>query len=124
MRTKTIEDFHSGDLSAAITVREARLVDGMERGRLIGQAFEQPRPNDLQQTVQVVIWPNLVAGTLSAEIAQNGQALKWPDFETLLELPEQLVQQWLEAVYELNPHWSPAETADSNDAASAEKKGN
>ena len=121
MRKKTM-DFDNGELRATIIVREARLVDGMERGKLIGQAFENRRQNEMEQTVQVVIWPNLVAGTHQANIELDGQTQEWPKFETLLELPETLVQQWLEAVFELNPHWQPQQDQPEGEE-SAEKKG-
>lgn len=123
MRTKLIE-FTSGSLKAVITVREARLLEGMERGRLIGRAFEQPRQNELEQTVQVVIWPNLAAGTQAARLMDGPEntELAWPNFETLLELPETLVQQWLEAVFELNPRWEPQQDQPEGEE-SAEKKG-
>lgn len=121
MRKKTM-DFDNGELRATIIVREARLVDGMERGKLIGQAFENRRQNEMEQTVQVVIWPNLVAGTHQANIELDGQTQEWPKFETLLELPETLVQQWLEAVFELNPRWQPQQDQPEGEE-SAEKKG-
>lgn len=47
-------------------------------------------------------YAEVVAGT--AEV----KGLEWPlGFEGFMELPERMVDAWLEAVYELNPHWRP-----------------
>ena len=106
MKTKAIV-FTDGDLAAKVTVKQATLLDGMRRSELTNQAFEQPEENNLRQLARVVVYPVLVAGTLTVDLVQNGETLSWPDLDTLLNLPEELTTDWLSAIYALNPRWAP-----------------
>jgi len=58
-----------------------------------------------------------VAGTAEVE------GLEWPmTFVEFLELPERVVDAWLEAVYELNPHWRPGWAEKEEKKISTRKK--
>lgn len=103
---ETIE-YKEGKIEAHITVRKASVLDGMRRGQLIEQAIQQPDEDPLRQTARIVIYPEIISATLTADIYKDGVELPWPlPFDELIALPEDLVNPWLEAVYELNPAWS------------------
>jgi hypothetical protein len=86
-----------------ITLRTATVLDGMRRGELLGQAFEHPNSDTLVQTAAIVFYPPCVAcsdwkGTL----------------DEFMALPETLVDEWLAAAYELNPHWQQKPEPDAD----------
>ena len=88
-----------------ITVRRATVMDGLKRGAMVNQALENPQEDPLKQTAAVVLYP---ACTAVSEVEKDGEPVQM-DFETFLQLPETLVDAWMEAVRAVNPHWFPEE---------------
>lgn len=100
MQTRTIEhnDFK-------LTVSEATTLIGMKRTRLKVEATNAGETDVDRHLLRLYPYSDLVAATVAAE------GLPWPlDFESFLALPEQLVAEWEEAVYGLNPHWLPQQS--------------
>ncbi len=96
-------------IEAEIDVRRATLLDSMRRTRLIetGKAMNEA---DLDRwMLRVLIYPDLCACT-SGQVQFAGAAgpTVWPvDFETFVQLPDDLGLKLQAAVYQVNPHWSP-----------------
>lgn len=116
-------DYQSGDMMAAITVRRATFLDDMVRQDLLAQALaapvgETPRAN-AERTARIVVFPAICAATVEAYIASLGEALPWPlSFDAMMDLSPDLINEWMAAIWELNPSWAPV----SPQAESAEKK--
>jgi hypothetical protein len=107
MKTKTIS-YEDDDVQAAITVRAATVRDGMQRGRLLAQAFEHPESDDTLQTLRVIHYPACVSAAEGQIVLEGASAaVDQLAFKAFIGLPERLVEMWLTAVYEINPHWSP-----------------
>lgn len=93
-----------------VTVRRATVRDGLERGSLISRAVEKPQEDEIAQTAAVVLYPSAVACSdfelvdASEKVDREG---KYITLDYFLSLPEDFMNRWLEAVYALNPHWSP-----------------
>lgn len=118
MRTKTIEyaeeapDVPEKSTHARIVVGRATYGMGLERARLQSEALDSNSQDEaknwLLNNARLVVLPDLVAGTLDAEIVLNGKPIPWPmDMVDLVQMPDELVNQWLGGIYELNATWSP-----------------
>lgn len=87
-----------------ITVTRATAKIGVMRYLLVGQAIEANKKDEdeANRILHLTLFPDLTAATVAT------QGLKMPlTFEEFIELPEEFVNQWSDAVYELNPHWRP-----------------
>jgi hypothetical protein len=110
MQTRLIE---WGDIR--LTISEATVLIGMRRTRIRLEMEKADEPDLDRKLLGLYTYPDLVAATIQAE------GLPWPpEFEAFLELPDALVAQWENAVYELNPHWLPGGNQPAGD--DAEKK--
>lgn len=77
---------------AEFEVRQATVLDGIKRGRLINQA---PKTDDPDRYIfDVMVYPCLASVT-------SGD---WTP-EMVLAIPGDIVDAWLSVVYELNPHF-------------------
>ena len=96
-----------------LTVSEATVAIGVERQRLRTVAgLDDTRPLEIQ-LLSIATYPDLMA----AVVEQAGFDT-WPvSFDEFMELPEQLVYQWEQAVYDLNPHWYPSKKAGDEEKA-------
>ena len=94
-----------------LVVTEATVLHGIVRTRLRieGRGVED---RDLDSRLLLMYtYPDLIAATVSAE------GVSWPlEFDDFLALPERLVIQWEQAVYELNAHWLPSAITDEGDS--------
>ncbi len=115
--TRTVE-FKDAGHDIRLVVREATALDGMKRTVLQGRAERYIKESSLAGLAggaAVVMaryaYPALIAATVQAE----GLDIEM-DIDTFLELPEQFFWIWSEAVFDLNPHWSPYETSSSQEA--------
>lgn len=85
-----------------VTVSQATVRMGMARTRIRTHGYERADLGEDEKILAVFTYPDLIAGTLSVV------GLDWPpSFDAFLELPEQMIVPWENAVYELNPHWLP-----------------
>lgn len=88
-----------------ITVKRATAGDGIKRGLLIFAAMEAKEKGEIIDEVEYILssrsMPSLTAGT---------ESIKGMDFPTVKELallPEEFVDNWLKAIFELNKTWDP-----------------
>lgn len=112
METRTIEQ---GDVRIVVQAADAEM--GMNRSliREEGRRETEEEQSTARRILRIYTYPDLIATTIEAE------GIPWPlDFETFLRLPDRLVAEWEEKVYELHPHWLP-KTAEQA-AEDAEKK--
>lgn len=88
-----------------ITVCRATAKAGIQRYLLAskGNAENEKEPTDeATKILRLILYPDLVSATVAIE------GLPWPmEFDQFEGLPEDLVNQWGDAVYKLNPHWRP-----------------
>lgn len=142
MRTRTVE-YENGETTYRIVVTEATALVGMKRTILQGQAQgyldglrkegadgdgkgkgkgkaadDRPVRSELEVSALGVlaIWtyPALMAAASEMDGLDPAMGM-----EAFIALPDALVDDWVEATYELNPHWLPQlEPADEE----AEKK--
>ena len=103
IETRTFE-FNSGDEKVALVISRASRRMGMARSILIYEAIQANR-DEKDQVLAVTRrtdYPDCIACTVEAT------GIPWPiTVEQFLELPDDLVEFWGQAVYEMNPHWSP-----------------
>ncbi len=109
----------------ALTVVRATARMGAERGYQIGLAIDEidkdenfPEPLKYLRTS---VFPTLVSLTSKIE------GIDWPmTFEQLQELPEELIDKWLAAIYKCNPHLDPmqaiAESQGESDPKNSQKR--
>jgi hypothetical protein len=89
-----------------ITVARASAKAGIKRYRLMLE--EREEPDEDMKYVRFILYPNLIAGTLSAT------GIPWPPtVEQVAELDEALVNEWMASVYEVNPNWEPRRRDDA-----------
>jgi len=100
-----------------IVVGAANTLMGMRRTRIREEGRKEiEQESDVDRRIlRIYTYPDLIAATVEAE------GIPWPlDFEPFLELPDHLVAEWEQAIYELNPHWIPKAADQSTE--DAEKK--
>jgi hypothetical protein len=94
-----------------ITVIRSTTRTGIKRSLLIFDAFQKKEEKEkagdpVDEVMHILSYrtlPDLISGTESAS------GMKFPiTIEDLMELPEQFVSEWVTAIYEVNPHWNPA----------------
>jgi hypothetical protein len=127
--------FDDGEVLADLTVVKASYAIDLDHAALVGEALKEtagPADTRLQyeRNARAFVVPSLIAGTSAAVIQRRQKVSKkasdewvtvpWPiTFETLAALPGDLVEEWILAVYELNPRWDPFR---EDDQAEREKK--
>ena len=108
-----------GGRTAVVTVGRATARMGIRRSMAIFKAFEdkenaEKEGKPVDQEAFVISYrtlPDLMSGTVSAE------GIELPiSAEDVLDMPEEEVNKWLEAVYSLNPHWNVKTKADKEEA--------
>jgi hypothetical protein len=138
MKHKQIR-FDDGDVRANLTIVKASYDLDIERQGLIDAALAQeptavsttPGAEIYRRNARAFVLPSLITATDICDLQQlaapgvNEQepcwiTIPWPfAFEALLNLPADLIDLWLETVYELNPRWDPSRKVDE---AAREKK--
>lgn len=98
---KTLE-LNINGVAARLEICPASTLMGMQRGRLAAEALEID--NALMWFASRFMYPDCLACT-RGEI--GGRPVAELTFSAYLELPDQLTEAWLEAVYQVNPHWQP-----------------
>lgn len=112
--------------SVSIVVQAATVLTGMKRAIYHNRAQDELKALELGNSTGDVAtilisrytYPDLMGATVEAE----GLDIEGLSLEEFLSLPDELVDPWMVAVYELCPHWSPSFAAASKDEAKAEKK--
>lgn len=98
---KTLE-LAVGDVAARIEIHPATTLMGMRRGQLAAEAKNEADP--LIWFARRFMYPDCLACS-SGDLV--GKPLAELTFDEFLALPDQITEAWLEAVYQVNPHWSP-----------------
>ena len=108
MKTKVIKIHLSGDMDGPETelaLHSARIADGLYRSELIGEALNSFKEGDEsvqdKRTVGIVMRPSCLA-SLDKE-----DPLRKMSIDDFMNLSDQDANDWLFAVYEINPHWNP-----------------
>lgn len=124
--TMKVVDYELDGQAVRLTVTRATTLTGTRRSILIYKALEEVQkdiqkanedgreePEDAIKVLKTSTYPTIVAGTKQVE------GIPWPlSFDEFCELPDSLVFEWENAIFELNPHWNPA----GNIEAEQEKK--
>jgi hypothetical protein len=89
------------DEPVELTLRSSKVDDGLWRGELIAQAV-QARENETQRrsVAGIVIYPNCVPAVKEPDWVRE---MSLDDF--INDVEEQDANTWMDAAYELNPHW-------------------
>ncbi len=129
--------YESGDVKIALIVSEASALTGMKRALLRGRASayldslnnaadednaDDSRalsPLDLSAITLMarIVYPDLISAVVEADGLDL--AMSVDDF---CNLPDSLVDIWEVAVYQLNPHWLPSQSDDTEVGEEEEKK--
>lgn len=94
------------DTTVTLTLIRATARIGVARYQLISKGYEHindsPDEDEALKALRVMVYPDCICGTSQAE------GIEFPiPFEQFVELPEEFVNQWADAVYLINPHWKP-----------------
>lgn len=136
MKTKVFL-YEDNDYDVSITVTAATVLVGSRRASIIGQQHtalamllwgkktdtdgklvDEYIGNDenfSKYLIRTNTYPACIAGTVKIENLLDSEGPGGEKIglnlditpEDFMELPEELVVTWLEAIYELNPHWAP-----------------
>lgn len=109
--------YEDKEVQVNITSHSATIIDGMRLDNLRMHGLKSEETDQLIRTAQTVLWPDCIACSIvnhyaKAEGKAEDGSIIWSKeqvmtFQEFLTLPQQLVEQWCETVFELNPHWSP-----------------
>lgn len=111
----TYSDEHT---EAEIEVRRATVADGARRSRMSADGLKNCGDAEFEEAfTHIRLYPDLLACS-SGRIVVDGVNIWPPTFEQFWQLPEEMVIQWQDAVYQANAHWRPELRGDEN-----EKKG-
>ncbi len=117
-KQKTLE-FDLDDQPVTITVSRSTARTGVLRYQLMtaGNEANQTETDEALKPLRFITYPDCIAGTATAT-----GFTAWPiSFEEFSGLPETLVDDWVNAVYEINPHWRAA-YQQANEEEPAQKK--
>lgn len=89
-------------ISARIDVCPATTLMGMRRGQIAARARHEEDP--LRWYAARFMYADCLACS-TGEI--DGKPVCDLTFDEFLALPDQITEAWLEAVYQVNPHWLP-----------------
>ena len=103
MKTLTIE-FNQDGIQARIEVRRCSGLDGIRRGQMIEEAHLVEDTDITLHIARIAIVPLLLSATDQAIIMVDETTLPWPiSAESLQHVPESLLDDWMSAIYDLNP---------------------
>jgi hypothetical protein len=96
------------DCTFSASVRRATLGDELRRLEMMETALEGDY-NPIAVGFGIGVLPSLLAVTVSGDLIYDGEAVSWPPALTdiLERLPRAALDEWIDAVYELNPDWKP-----------------
>jgi hypothetical protein len=118
---KLILDIYGKKIEVVVGRATARM--GIRRSLLIYDAMDAKEKADkegtkMDQEAYVVSYrtlPDLIAGTMSVT------GMDFPmTADQLLDMPEDVVNAWLKAIYAKNPHWDPANLVRREDEKKAD----
>jgi hypothetical protein len=104
-------EYKDGQYDVVLTVRQATVLDGMERSAIVANMFAQNPHSadmtDIQRYRRVMLLQTYPACLAATNIESRGMKELSTDLtpEEFLGLPEVLVKQWEDTVFRLNGHW-------------------
>ena len=106
MTTKEI-DIHlkeDGEL-VHLNLHSAHIEDGLYRGQLIGEAVHMKENGNARENAKrsagIMMRPSCLASLREDDPLRN------MSLDEFFEIPDYDMNIWLDAVYEINPHWNP-----------------
>lgn len=109
------------DRVVTLTIVRATTRIGVARYLLAGEGnrVNETETDEALKILRLIIYPNCISCTTSVE------GMDWPiTFDQFVDLPEDFVDKWLEAVYTMNPHWQGPEVAEKNAPSSSKRNKN
>ena len=97
----------------SVNVHEATIGDKLHRGTMMQDSIKQyagSQSNVLEGVVRYHVFPTCAACSTDLTDSELGDIS--PDsmtFEQFAQLPEQFVEKWVKAAFDLNPGWRDAE---------------
>lgn len=122
-KQKTLElDLEGKKVTVVVTRATTRA--GIQRSLLIFRAFDELKAAEkegrvLDEVLNVInqrTLPDIVAGTASV----TGIPFP-PSADDLAGYPEEFTQKWIDAIYEINPHWNPVNFREKTDPEEVKK---
>ena len=108
---KTVVTYKDDEYDVELTVRQATVMDGMDRSAKMAlihaQPFDAEGATATARFRRYMLMQTYAACLSVTEIVNHGTKKLKPDIspEDFLELPDSLVLVWDRAVFELNSHW-------------------
>lgn len=114
-------NYDDGAVRAQLEIAPATVLTGFRRG-VLQRLRDADDPNDVA-LLRRFTWPDLKAATTAGHIHWDQGEINVSDltFEQWIELPEALVVEWENVVYEVNPHWMPV--AEGNSQRRTDRRG-
>lgn len=106
LATKTVL-YQDDKVQAKVVVAKATVRRGLLRSHLADEGIRIEHEDALEHLFAWMQYPAAIAGAVSGEVSISGIAFSACELslKQFLELPEELAVDWLDAVFELNPHW-------------------
>lgn len=95
-------DLTINEVAARLEIHPATTLAGMARGQLA--AASKGEKEALRWYAARYMYPDCLACS-TGEV--GGQPVGKLTLDEFLNLPDQITEAWLDAVYRVNPHWSP-----------------
>ena len=97
------------DCTFSAAVRRATLGDELRRLEMREAALKVDYSGTMTAGFALSVLPSVLAATSKGELTYNGEAVSWPPTldDVLERLPRVVLDEWMAAVYELNPDWKP-----------------
>lgn len=124
LRQMTVE-YKDDNREISVTISQATTLMGVQRSILALNGFKKNEElaktkedarTDALAVIQAITYPDLVACVVGAQ----GLPVQ-PTIDEFLELPDEFVSKWEQAVYDMNPHWIPSSGNKENEEKKAEK---
>jgi hypothetical protein len=112
-QTLTIELEDESPVILTIERATARMGVARFQMMLAGDEANKTETDEALKPLRLITYPDCITATVKAE------GIPWPlSFADFADLPEQVVNQWIEAVYQVNPQWRAVldESAEKKDA--------
>ena len=107
MQINVETDFRGKHYEAHIETDQASIADSARRTKLNVEGYSVEDDQREIMVLRRITFPDLMGGTVKAEIKVDGQPLDWPiSFDVYLTLPEVIGRAWENAVYTDNPAWT------------------
>ncbi|HSV86951.1 MAG TPA: hypothetical protein VLH85_10275 [Levilinea sp.] len=100
------------DCTFSASVRRATLGDELRRLEMMDAAIKT-NSDSIAGGFAIHVLPSLLCVTVTGDLTYNGEAVSWPlALDDILErLPRAALDEWIGAVYDLNPDWKPQPVA-------------